>query len=218
MNLFQAVKEAVSTKEAAERYGIKANRSGMACCPFHDDRTPSLKLDRRYHCFGCGADGDVIDFTAELFGLGKKDAALKLAHDFGVICDAWKPPDQKNWRSGKRKTRLLSPEARFAETEKRFYRILTDYYHLLRKWREEYAPRSPAEEWSELFTEALREITLVEYLMDTMLTGTLEEKIDIMNGYREKVKRFERIVTEYSGREAGSIGGNDGGVRAGIAA
>ena len=48
----------------------------MACCPFHHDKTPSMKLDRRYHCFGCGADGDEIDFAAALYGLGKKEACL----------------------------------------------------------------------------------------------------------------------------------------------
>ena len=34
----------------------------MACCPFHDDRHPSMKVDRRFHCFACQGDGDVIDF------------------------------------------------------------------------------------------------------------------------------------------------------------
>ena len=56
----------------------------MACCPFHNDKTPSMKLDRRYHCFGCGADVDVIDFAAALYGLGKKEAAVQLAQDFGL--------------------------------------------------------------------------------------------------------------------------------------
>ena len=60
----------------------------MACCPFHDDKHPSMKVDRRFHRFGCQADGDVIDFTARLFGLNKKEAALKLAEDFSVRYDA----------------------------------------------------------------------------------------------------------------------------------
>ena len=72
MNVFEAVKQSVTTRQAAEHYGIHVNRNGMACCPFHNDKTPSMKLDRRYHCFGCGADGDVIDFAAALYGLGKK--------------------------------------------------------------------------------------------------------------------------------------------------
>ena len=60
----------------------------MACCPFHNDKHPSMKVDRRFHCFGCQADGDVIDFTARLFGLSSKEAALKLAEDFSVSYDA----------------------------------------------------------------------------------------------------------------------------------
>ena len=72
MNVFEAVKQSVTTRQAAEHYGIHVGRNGMACCPFHNDKTPSMKLDRRYHCFGCGADGDVIDFAAALYGLGKK--------------------------------------------------------------------------------------------------------------------------------------------------
>ena len=84
MNVFEAVKQSVTTRQAAEYYGIHVGRNGMACCPFHNDKTPSMKLDRRYHCFGCGADGDVIDFAAALYGLGKKEAAVQLAQDFGL--------------------------------------------------------------------------------------------------------------------------------------
>ena len=58
MNVFEAVKQSVTTRQAAEHYGIHVGRNGMACCPFHHDKTPSMKLDRRYHCFGCGADGN----------------------------------------------------------------------------------------------------------------------------------------------------------------
>ena len=77
-NVFEAVKQSVSTREAAEFYGIKVSRTGMACCPFHDDKNPSMKVDQRFHCFGCGEDGDVIDFTAKLFDLSPKEAAEKL--------------------------------------------------------------------------------------------------------------------------------------------
>ena len=65
MNLFEAVKESVTTREAAERYGLHVRRNGMCVCPFHNDKNPSLKVDKRYyHCFGCQAHGDVISFTA----------------------------------------------------------------------------------------------------------------------------------------------------------
>ena len=72
MNVFEAVKQSVTTRQAAEHYGIHVGRNGMACCPFHNDKTPSMKLDRRYHCFGCGADGDVIDSWPPCMGWERK--------------------------------------------------------------------------------------------------------------------------------------------------
>ena len=69
-NIFEAVKEAVPVPLAAERYGLQANRTGMVRCPFHDDHTPSLKLNEDYfYCLGCGAGGDVVSLTARLFDL-----------------------------------------------------------------------------------------------------------------------------------------------------
>ena len=91
MDLFTQIKMAVSVKEAAEYYGLEVNRGNMVCCPFHADRTPSMKLNEDYfYCFGCGAHGDVIDLVARLFNLSSYDAAKKLAYDFGIDPD--KPP------------------------------------------------------------------------------------------------------------------------------
>ena len=115
MNVFEAVKQSVTTRQAAEHYGIHVGRNGMACCPFHNDKTPSMKLDRRYHCFGCGADGDVIDFAAALYGLAKKEAAVQLANDFGLSYEDWKPPGKKK----KPKYRQKSPEEQFQEAKNR---------------------------------------------------------------------------------------------------
>lgn len=75
-SVFEVVKQSVTAREAAELYGIAVGRGGMACCPFHDDRHPSLKLNEDYfYCFGCGATGDVTDFTARLYDLSPKEAA-----------------------------------------------------------------------------------------------------------------------------------------------
>lgn len=84
MRLFEAVKHSITTRQAAEAYSLRVNRAGKTNCLFHHDRTPSMKVDKRFHCFGCGADGDVIDFTAKLYGLDAKSAAEKLAADFQI--------------------------------------------------------------------------------------------------------------------------------------
>ena len=84
MNLYQRIKAAVTTRQVAESYRLKVSPSGMALCPFHDDHHPSLKLDKRYYCFGCGEQGDVIDFTARYLGVSPHSAAIQLARDFGI--------------------------------------------------------------------------------------------------------------------------------------
>ena len=61
MNLFEVVKANINTQEAAQTYGIDVNHYGMALCPFHNDRHPSLYVsDDHYHCFACGEHGDVL--------------------------------------------------------------------------------------------------------------------------------------------------------------
>ena len=92
MNVFEAVKGKVTTRQAAEMYGIQVNRHGMAVCPFHDDKNPSMKLDMRFHCFACQADGDAVDFVSRLLGLPGKEAAMKLADNFFIPYDARKEP------------------------------------------------------------------------------------------------------------------------------
>ena len=83
MTIYEKAKGLVTASEAAEHYGLTVNRHGMALCPFHDDHNPSMKLDESFHCFGCGEDGDVIDFTAKYFNLSLPEAAEKLVNDFG---------------------------------------------------------------------------------------------------------------------------------------
>lgn len=72
MILFEAVKQSVTTRQAAEYYGIRVNRNGMCLCPFHEDKHPSMKVDKRFHCFACQADGDVIDFASPSAWSGRK--------------------------------------------------------------------------------------------------------------------------------------------------
>ena len=84
MNIFSEVKEQLTTRQVAESYGLRIRKNGVACCPFHDDRHPSMKVDKNYHCFACGVGGDVIDYTARMYGLSQYDAAKKLIEDFGL--------------------------------------------------------------------------------------------------------------------------------------
>ena len=184
-NVFEAVKQSVSTREAAEFYGIKVNRTGMACCPFHDDKNPSMKVDQRFHCFGCGEDGDVIDFTAKLFDLSSKEAAEKLAQDFGLIYDSQAPPRR-------RYVRQKTEAQQFREDRQRCYRVLSDYYHLLKKWGIDHSPRTPEEEPHPRFVEAIQKKTYVEYLLDLFLYESEEEQKAWIAEHTAEITHLER--------------------------
>ena len=100
MNVFEAVKQSVTTRQAAEHYGIRVGRNGMCVCPFHDDKNPSMKVDRRFHCFGCQADGDVIDFVSRLENVSPKEAALMLAQDFSIPYEDKEPSGRSRRPAG----------------------------------------------------------------------------------------------------------------------
>ena len=185
-NVFETVKQSVTVREAAERYGIEVKRGGMACCPFHDDKNPSMKLNEEYfYCFGCGATGDVIDLTARLYNLSPKEAAEKLAQDFGLIYDSQAPP-RRNYVRQKTETQ------QFREDRQRCYRILSDYYYLLKKWENAYSPHTPEEEPHPLFVEAIQKKTYVEYLLDLFLYESEEEQKAWIAEHTAEITHLER--------------------------
>ncbi len=184
-NVFEVVKQSVSTREAAAFYGIEVKRNGMACCPFHEDKNPSMKVDQRFHCFGCGADGDVMDFTAKLFDLSPKEAAEKLAQDFGLIYDSQAPPRR-------RYVRQKTEAQKFREDRQRCYRVLSDYHHLLKKWESDHSPRTPEEEPHPRFVEAIQKKTYVEYLLDLFLYESEEEQKAWIAEHTAEITHLER--------------------------
>ena len=157
MSLFQTIKVAVTTRQAAESFGLAVDRSGMALCPFHDDHHPSLKLDKRYYCFACGESGDVIDFTAKLFGISMHSAAIKLARDFGIDP---RPPTQLN---------IPRPDAEPLYEEQPCIFALVEDVQRYRRWKREFAPENPEGPWDDRFMEACRELSHAEYLLDCAL-------------------------------------------------
>ena len=168
-SVFEVVKQSVTAREAAELYGIAVGRGGMACCPFHDDRHPSMKVDTRFHCFGCGADGDVIDFTARFYDLSPKEAAEKLAQDFGLSYDS-KAPHRRSYVRQKSEAQVRK------EKREHGWRVLTDYYHLLRKWEADYSPKTPDEDPHPRFLEAVQKKDYTAYLLDTFLDSSTKEQ------------------------------------------
>ena len=77
MNIFQEIKERLSLKDIVRAYGIELNRSDMCICPFHAEKTASMKIyDKGFRCYGCGEGGDTIEFVRKYFNLNNTLEAL----------------------------------------------------------------------------------------------------------------------------------------------
>ena len=182
MNQFETVKAAVTPRMAAERYGLPVRQGNMICCPFHNDRTPSMKLNEEYfYCFGCGAHGDVIALTAQLFNLPPVEAAKKLAADFGIA--GQKPSILAKLQRGK------SQE----ETERRCFRVLGDYLRILQDWKTNCAPQSPEDAIDPRYAEACHMLERIENMLDILTCGTPKERAEVVADLQkdERLMRME---------------------------
>ena len=206
MSIFETVKQSVTTRQAAERYGIRVERNGMCRCPFHEDRTPSMKLDRRYYCFGCGATGDAIDFVSRLRGIGSKEAATLLAQDFAI-------PYEYGAGKMNRPRQQNTDEQNYQHMERYCFRVLLDYYRLLCQWKDDYAPQTPEDGYDQRFVEALQKISLVEYLLDELLCGDIQARASVVIEYGEEVRNIEQRMAELAAADeaaAQNAGGQHG--------
>ena len=194
-NLFHTVKAAVTTRQLAELYGLRPDRRGMVCCPFHGDKHPSMKVDTRFHCFACGADGDVIDFAARLHGLNKWDAARRIAGELNLsvasgdsspsrgafgkeakLCGMPRPPLLGEVASRRDDGEVLAP--------------LQQYLAQIRQNKAQYAPKGPEEPLHPKFCEAVHTEAQAEQLLAELSRLTPKEQRMWKMAHPEEVKRF----------------------------
>ena len=207
MNVFETVRNNVKAIDVAIMAGFRPNRSKMICCPFHNDKHPSMKVARRYFCFSCGAKGDAIDFVSNYYGLRLKEAAEKIASDFGLNYD------NTGYSEGVRKPIAAkgSEYQIWAEKKQELFAHLSRLHEQLREMKMRYAPKDREDsEWSPLFVMAAKELTYVDYLYDySMFEATEDElklKIDEITKEMEKIeKRMYDTESGISGSDAGQI-------------
>ena len=171
-NIFQDVKDRVDLRDLVRYYGLDLKRGGFACCPFHNERTPSFKVyEDHFHCFGCGEHGDHVDFVQKLYGISNIEAAKKISHDFGLGLDSGelaipvKP----------RKPRPRVDEG-FELWLKESKEGVLEYKKLLDYWRKTYSPRSPIDKVDDRYIESLQQKAYAEYYLDQLLFGSEKEK------------------------------------------
>ena len=132
LTVFDDVKRLVSTRDAVEYYGFTPNRSGFVCCPFHQEKTPSLKLysNGGWHCFGCNQGGSVVDFVMKLFDLSPLDAVKRLNEDFRLGLPLDKPQGKAERAAALQRREKMDTLKEYASWKGQIQWQLADAYRL----------------------------------------------------------------------------------------
>ncbi len=175
--LFHKVKEFVSMQAVAEYYGLQVNQKGLCLCPFHQDKDPSMKIypnGKGFYCFSCGTGGDQIKFAALYQEVRNEEAAKELAIAFQIPLS--EPVTYREKREAERKRKRRHEVASFRKRAKMYVRM---YWILLCE---------AIRERNEHFTEALQNITFIEYLLEN-----LEECPEEVYDDKKAVRRIGEI-------------------------
>lgn len=173
LNYADEIKEKISTADVFERYGYAVNSKGFVCCPFHQEKTPSMKVykgNNGYYCFGCGASGDIFTFVMKLFDLSFNEAVKKLNDDFylNVI------PDRKLTRLQRLEQARQTFERKKAINKvkaeenavKQAYNKAYDEFSRLQKQYTKYKPKQQGEPLHPLFVEALQNLETASHKLE----------------------------------------------------
>lgn len=167
------VKSAVKMADICRMYGIEVNQAGFARCPFHSEKTASLKIypgDRGWHCFGCGDGGSVIDFVMKFFGLDLMRAIRRIDSDFGLGL----PLDREQSEEEAKEASRIAYERRqeITRQKKAHQDALERYYNALAAWvdadtaAQETAPKSLFEPISDIYASAVKTRDRAAYRLD----------------------------------------------------
>lgn len=152
-------------------YGIKSNRD-MCSCPFHKDKSPSMKIyDKSFYCFSCNRTGDIIQFVQYLFGLDFMKAMEKINYDFNL-----------NLSKITNKEELKKIQLQFEQEKKRKEQLKQEYTCKMIKATNNYRI------YSNLIKQYQSEINENNWEdLQTAITF-LEDKLELLDEYMEKIK------------------------------
>lgn len=200
MSIFEDVKSCVTARQVAEHYGLRINRNGMACCPFHKDKHPSMKIDNlHYHCFGCGVHGDAIGYVAQMFEISQYNAACKIVEDFALpvkIRRSVSEDEKKIYQDMcKQKQYINSVRKRFKKWMDETIRQLRECMDLIWDVREKFLRNnSSMVVVSNGFAYILHQEPKIGYWLDVLCTGEVEDQRKLFLKDGKEVRRIAANV------------------------
>ena len=171
------IKRRVSAVAAGQKMGLNPDRQGYCRCPFHAEKTASLRLyqgERGWHCFGCGAGGTVIDLVMRYNGLKFWPAVIKLDSDFGLnlpLAEEKKRRRPTTIMAARREAFRRQRDDEFRRIDEEADRALLDAYStvadltaVLQQQMRDNRPTGPSEPFNAAFAEAAN---LLPFARDT---------------------------------------------------
>lgn len=163
------IKDSLTMRQVVERYGYEIDRKDFICCPFHNEKTPSLKVyESSFYCFGCNTSGDVIKFVRMLFNLSFPETLKRIDVDFGLNLYGDKSFEElrKSHYQQKMLEAKRQQEKEQRENANNKYWSVFDEYKRLNENKIKYAPKTQDEELHPLFIEALKKLANQEFWLD----------------------------------------------------
>lgn len=185
------IKERVNITDVAERAGI-ALKFNKACCPFHNEKTPSFSIQPKkniFKCFGCGVSGDVIEFVKLFYNTDFIGAVRLLNDDYGLglkfggdsVINA--VPSQYKLDSALKQV--------YKEKFKRYETALINYRQSLYRRIISYIPPREIADFSNEYVKAVNSIEKIDYYCDIMAYGKFEDKQNLIK--QKEVTDIERM-------------------------
>lgn len=201
LSIFTEIKELVSARQIAEGYGLEVKRNGLACCPFHNDHHPSMKIDQYYYCFACGAKGDGINYVSEMFGLSQYEAAKKIISDFGLSIHIENEENTDALELWKKKE---AEKKRIVDIKQRFQIWCNDTIVTLRQSRndieeiKELFRNVPSEKVfvSQHYIQILQDEPKIEYWLDVLCIADMGDRQELFMKNRREVELLVQRVRQ----------------------
>jgi len=200
LSIFSEIKEYLTARQVAESYGLQVKSNGLACCPFHDDKHPSMKIDKIYYCFACSAGGDVVDYVSQMFGLSQYEAALKLIEDFRLpisISSKVTFNEQEKARIRKEraeKERIIHIRERFKKWCNQSIDVLRDCLLEIEKTGFFLQDKPPEIVFSDNYAQILHAVPIINYWLDILCMGETTEKQELFIKDRREVEKLVQRV------------------------
>ena len=175
MNVFDIIRESVQMKDVIKRYGLAVNHSGFAVCPFHSEKTASLKVyagGRGWHCYGCGKGGSVIDFIMAFFNTDRTGALKIINNDFSLNLPlgnkvTYREREMLRRRMNEVEKRLNHERSIFNREKEEYNRLMDEYV-----WADivisGLKPKNAQDEIHDAYREAVNRRMIIEYKLDCL--------------------------------------------------